>query len=395
MLAMGVIEPSRSAFSAPVVLVKKPDGSTRFCCDYRELNQVTITDAEPIPDQEQLFAGLANAKYFTKIDLTKGYWQIPVNDKDRHKTAFSTPFGLYQWVRMPFGLMTAPATFARMMRALNLSKNAINFFDDILIHSTSWQQHVSHVKGVMEALTKAGLTARPSKILAGCRELSFLGHVVGDGKIKPEGNKIDKIMKISVPKTKRQVRALLGLVGYYRRFVPNFATTTAPISDLLSEKTKKKFIWSDDCQRALEDLQKRLATYPILRLPNLEKEFVVRTDASDVGLGGILLQSQEGMLHPVAFVSRKLLPRETRYSTIERECLAIVWVITKLERYLWGQKFALQTDHKPLTYLRSSVFRNARVMRWSLALQEFEYSVESIPGADNLFADFLSRVDKE
>jgi hypothetical protein len=395
MLDLGVIEPSRSGFSAPVVLVKKQDGSARFCCDYRQLNQVTHGDAEPIPDQEQLFSGLSKAKYFTKIDLTKGYWQIVVKESDRAKTAFQTPSGLFQWVRMPFGLVTAPATFARVMRALKLNDCAINFFDDILIASVLWKSHLQDVEDVLEKLCLAGLTARPTKIFAGFGVLSFLGHIVGQGKLRPEDNKVEKILHVNAPTTKRQVRSLLGLVGYYRKFVPNFASVTAPISDLLSAKAGSKLKWTESCQVALDTIQARMSSHPVLLLADLSKPFMVRTDASSVGIGGILLQEHDDVLHPVAFVSRKLLPRETRYSTIERECLAIVWVITKLGRYLWGRSFTLQTDHRPLTYIRSSVFKNSRVMRWALSLQEFKFTVEPISGTNNVFADLLSRAETE
>ena len=391
MLELDVIEPSSSSFSAPVVLVKKSDGSTRFCCDYRELNKVTITDAEPIPDTEQLFASLADATYFTKIDLTKGYWQILVNPDDKYKTAFQTPFGLYQWTRMPFGLVTAPATFARMMRSLQFNACAKNFFDDILVFSKLWNQHLHDVSDVLKTLSSAGLTARPSKIFAGYQELEFLGHMVGKGCVKPHEKNIKKILQLQVPTSKKQVRSLLGLVGYYRKFIPNFATVTAPISDLLGAKTSRKLTWTTDCQTALDKLQHCLTSKPVLLLADLDKDFVVRTDASSVGVGGVLLQECEDVLHPVMFVSRKLLPRETRYSTIERECLAIIWCVTKLQRYLWGKHFLLQTDHRPLTYLTGSVFKNHRVMRWSLALQEFSFSLAPISGSQNIWADLLSR----
>ena len=391
MLNLGVIEPSRSSYSAPVVLVKKPDGSMRFCCDYRMLNKVTISDAEPIPDHDSLFAQVSSAKFFTKVDLSKGYWQILVKEEDRHKTAFQTHLGLFQWVRMPFGLATAPATFARAMRELKLGPNAINFFDDILIFSSSWDQHLLHVEEVLQKLKTAGFTARPSKIFAGFRQLQFLGHMIGEGTLRPESEKVEKILNISTPTTKRQVRALLGLVSYYRRYVPDFASITAPISDLLGGRATRQISWTPVCQKALEEIQKILSKAPVLLLPDFKHQFTVRTDASSFGIGGVLLQEVDNKLHPISFVSRKLLPRETRYSTIERECLAIVWVINKLSRYLWGKHFQLQTDHRPLTYLKSGRFRNARILRWALTLQEFQFSVLPIPGTGNVFADILSR----
>lgn len=391
MLDLKVIEPSRSPYSAPVVLVKKPDGSTRFCCDYRLLNKVTVPDAEPIPDHDALFAQVAQSKFFTKIDLSKGYWQIVVKESDRPKTAFQTDVGLFQWIRMPFGLATAPATFARAMRALQLGPHAINFFDDILIHSKSWSEHLLHVRDVLSKLKAAGFTARPSKIFAGFKELLFLGHVLGEGTLRPETKKVEKILQIPTPTTKRQVRALLGLVGYYRRYIPDCATILQPISDLLGGQAGRQISWTPVCQEALEKIQSLLSQKPVLRLPDFTRRFIVRTDASSVGIGGVLMQEHNDQLHPVAFVSRKLLSRESRYSTIERECLSIIWVLSKFSRYLWGRIFTLQTDHRPLTYLQSSRFRNARILRWSLALQEFSFSVLPIAGTFNVFADLLSR----
>ena len=391
MLEMGVIEPSVSAYSAPVVLVKKPDGSTRFCCDYRLLNKVTVPDAEPIPDHDSLFSQVSSAQFFTKIDLSKGFWQILVAEEDRPKTAFQTHLGLFQWVRMPFGLATAPATFARAMRVLNLGPQAINFFDDILVFSTSWSQHLLDVDDVLSRLKAAGFTARPSKIMAGFHQLQFLGHVIGQGTLRPEDNKVEKILRIPTPTTKRQVRALLGLLSYYRRYIQDFGAVTAPISDLLGGRATRQICWTPACQSALEKIQAILSDKPILLLPDFSKPFTVRTDASSVGVGGVLMQESAQHLHPVSFVSRKLLPRESRYSTIERECLAIVWVLGKFSRYLWGKHFVLQTDHRPLTYLRSSRFKNSRILRWSLALQEYQFSVLPVPGTENVFADLLSR----
>ena len=394
MLNMGVIEPSDSAYSSPVVLVRKKDGSVRFCIDFRALNKITEFDSEPIPDMEELFAQLAGANFFTKIDLSKGYFQLVVNPADRHKTAFPTPLGLMQWVRMPFGLVTAPATFARMMRLLHLEQHsALNFFDDILVKSECWQTHLRHVKGVLSALRAKGLTARPFKLHAGFRKLEFLGHILGEGRIQPEPAKVKKILEVATPKTRRQVRSLLGLLSYYRRYVPNFASLVAPLSDLTKGKDRTSFDWSPECVRALIAIQSILSSSPVLLLPQLGSMFIVRTDASGKGLGGVLLQELDDHLHPVSFVSRKLLDRETRYSTIERECLAIVWVLSKFSRYLWGVEFTLQTDHKPLTYLHTTSFKNSRLMRWALSLQEYRFKVEPLPGSKNVIADLLSSAD--
>ena len=394
MLDLEIIEPSKSPYSSPVVLVRKKDGSCRFCIDFRGLNKITVFDAEPIPNVEDLFVRLAHSWFFTKIDLAKGYWQILVLPEDRPKTAFATHQGLFQFIRMPFGLVSAPAVFARMMRMLHLADlSAENFFDDILVHSASWSDHLHHVRNVLDRLKSYGLTARPSKILAGFQSLEFLGHVVGSGVLRPDESKTDKILQVSTPTTKKQVRSLLGLLSFYRRYIPGFASVAAPLTDLTKEggRSCRSIHWTPDCASALQEIQDILSRKPVLLLPRLDLPFVLQTDASSTGLGAVLLQEFEDSLHPVCFASRKLLDREKRYSTIERECLAIVWAVHKFVRFLWGVRFVLQTDHRPLTYLRTSNFKNSRIMRWALSLQEFSFEVLPVSGQANVFADLLSR----
>ena len=376
------------------MLVRKKDGSCRFCIDFRGLNKITVFDAEPIPNVEDLFVRLAHSRFFTKIDLAKGYWQILVLPEDRSKTAFATHQGLFQFIRMPFGLVSAPAVFARMMRMLHLADlSAENFFDDILVHSASWSDHLHHVRNVLDRLKSYGLTARPSKIMAGFQSLEFLGHVVGSGVLRPDESKTDKILQVSTPTTKKQVRSLLGLLSFYRRYIPGFASVAAPLTDLTKEggRSCRSIHWTPDCASALQEIQDILSRKPVLLLPRLDLPFVLQTDASSTGLGAVLLQEFEDSLHSVCFASRKLLDREKRYSTIERECLAIVWAVHKFVRFLWGVRFVLQTDHRPLTYLRTSNFKNSRIMRWALSLQEFSFEVLPVSGQANVFADLLSR----
>ena len=393
MLDLEIIEPSKSPYSSPVVLVRKKDGSCRFCIDFRGLNKITVFDAEPIPNVEDLFVRLAHSRFFTKIDLAKGYWQILVLPEDRPKTAFATHQGLFQFIRMPFGLVSAPAVFARMMRMLHLADLSAENFFDILVHSASWSDHLHHVRNVLDRLKSYGLTARPSKILAGFQSLEFLGHVVGSGVLRPDESKTDKILQVSTPTTKKQVRSLLGLLSFYRRYIPGFASVAAPLTDLTKEggRSCRSIHWTPDCASALQEIQDILSRKPVLLLPRLDLPFVLQTDASSTGLGAVLLQEFEDSLHPVCFASRKLLDREKRYSTIERECLAIVWAVHKFVRFLWGVRFVLQTDHRPLTYLRTSNFKNSRIMRWALSLQEFSFEVLPVSGQANVFADLLSR----
>ena len=295
MLDLEIIEPSKSPYSSPVVLVRKKDGSCRFCIDFRGLNKITVFDAEPIPNVEDLFVRLAHSRFFTKIDLAKGYWQILVLPEDRPKTAFATHQGLFQFIRMSFGLVSAPAVFARMMRMLHLADLSAENFFDILVHSASWSDHLHHVRNVLDGLKSYGLTARPSKILAGFQSLEFLGHVVGSGVLRPDESKTDKILQVSTPTTKKQVRSLLGLLSFYRRYIPGFASVAAPLTDLTKEggRSCRSIHWTPDCASALQEIQDILSRKPVLLLPRLDLPFVLQTDASSTGLGAILLQEFE------------------------------------------------------------------------------------------------------
>jgi transposase InsO family protein len=396
MLALDVIEPSVSPFSSPIVLVKKKDGSTRFCIDFRHLNKVTEFDAEPIPDPEVLFASLQSKQHFTKIDLAKGYWQIPMAESDRTKTAFRTPQGLYQFKKMPFGMSTAPSTFARMMKKLELDRfKSVHFFDDVLVATEDWSSHLRALDGLLTELGKHGLTVRPSKVEAGFDSIEFLGHIVGEGSMRPVPAKVSKILNVTVPTTKKQVRSLVGLVSFYRRYVSNFASIVSPLVELTKKNQPNKVRWSDECQRAFDLIKNVLSSEPVVRLPDFSRPFTVRSDASSTGIGAALMQSDDdGVLHPVLYASRKLLDRETRYSTVERECLALVWAVDKFHRYLFGSHFFVETDHRPLTYLKQSKTPNGRLLRWALSLQEYSFTVVPIAGVRNFEADVLSRLTK-
>jgi hypothetical protein len=395
MKRLGVIEPASSPYNAPVVLVRKREGEVRFCVDYRQLNDITVFDAEPLPDTEHLFSTLGEARYFTKIDLSKGYWQIPIREDIRPLTAFTTPAGQFQFTVMPFGLKTAVAVFSRMMRSLLeplKCKDIHNFMDDILVASKTWAEHLKALEAVFQRLETANLSARPKKCYLGYQELSFLGHVVREGELLPDVSKTEEIEKATTPRTKTEVRSFLGMVGYYRKFIPNFSEIALPLSDLTKKGNPNHVRWTPECDRAFLKLKQCLTSGPILQLPDLKRPWVLRTDASDRGLGAVLLQEKNEILHPVAYASRKLLDSESRYSTIEKECLAVVWAVQKFQPFLYGQTFVLETDHKPLDYLQKAKVANGRLMRWSLLLQAYSFVVRVIPGSQNVGADYLSRI---
>ena len=233
MLQLGIIEPSNSPYASPVVMVKISDGSYRFCCDFRKLNSVTIFDADPFGNPDAIVAKLTRGKFFSKIDLSKGYWQIRMKESSKLLTAFVTSEGFFAFKKMPFGLVNSGATFCRMMRVLlKGSAQTDNFVDNIIIHTETWQDHLICLEQLLLRLRQSKLTARPTKCMIGVQNVTFLGHIIGEGRIKPSPEKVESIQQCKRPTTKRQIRSFLGLVRYYRRFLPNFSAISARLSDL-------------------------------------------------------------------------------------------------------------------------------------------------------------------
>ena len=398
MLKLGVIEPSTSPYTAPVLIVKKKDGKNRFCIDYRALNRKVQFDSEPIPDVDHLFASVGKGKVLSKLDLTKGYWQVPVVASDRPKTAFATPTGLYQWTVVPFGLSTSGAVFSRAMRELLLPlgmPEISNFVDDILVVTDTWERHLECLEALLARLEAVGMTVKPSKCMFGFSRLAYLGYVVGDSTLRPEEEKVEKIRNAPRPETKRHLRSFLGMTGFYRRFCPNYSTVALPLTDATKKKCPSRLVWTPEMEAAFDQLRNFLTQAPLCVMPDSALPFVLRTDASDVGLGAVLLQDQGKGLQPIAYASKKLLPAERNYSVIERECLAIVWGIRKFEPYLFGREFSVQTDHSPLSHLDRMTPVNGRLLRWSLFLQQYRFDVRTIPGVSNCDADYLSRQGQE
>ena len=307
MIKQGIVEPSDSPYASPLVIVKKPDGNDRYCVDYRFVNAKTVFDAEPIPDQSEIFAKLANDRYFTKIDLSKGYWQIPMKNEVKHITAFITHHGLFQFNTMPFGLVNSGASFSRIMRKLLKGLDHVdNYIDDILIHTSTYEEHIQLLKEVFKRLRAAGLTARPSKCFIAFFEVEFLGHVVGRGQVKPRPAKIEAVQKANRPETKSQLRSYLGLTGYYRAYIPNYAIIAAPLTDKTKKGEPNKIRWGESQEIAFESLKNKLVNSPILHLPDLTKPFILRTDASDIGMAAVLMQYVDHDKFPVAYASKKL-----------------------------------------------------------------------------------------
>ena len=395
MLAAGIIVESNSEWCSPIVLVTKPDGSIRFCNDFRQLNAISKFDSYPMPRVDELIDRLGKARLITTLDLTKGYWQVPLAPDAREKTAFSTPEGLFHYVVLPFGLHGAPPTFQRMMdKILRPHRDyAAAYLDDIVIHGEEWGTHLQQVTAVLRALRGAGLTANPKKCRLGLQDADYLGYTIGRGCVKPQARKVEAIREWPRPRTKKQVRTFIGLASYYRRFVPHFSSIAAPLTDLTQSRLPDRVLWTGETEKAFLQLKEILCSGPVLVTPDFTKPLLVQTDASETGVGAVLSQLQEGEEHPITYVSRKLLPREQRYSTIEKECLAIKWALEELRYYVWGRHFTLVTDHAPLVWLARNKDTNARVTRWFLSLQPFAFSVVHRSGTAHGNADALSRRD--
>ena len=392
MLAMGIIERSDAAYASPMVLVKKSDGTYRTCINFKELNKITVFDPEPMMSPDDIFPKLSGSKFYSTFDFCKGYWAIPMEETSKDCTSFITPRGLMRFRVMPFGMVNAGSTYNRMVRKLlDGSKNLESYVDDIIGYSQDWAYHLGILRDLFERVKRANLSLKPSKCKIGFDTVDFLGHTLKSDFIGPQSETVGRILMMTRPQTKRQCRSLLGLVNFYRRYIPDCATLVAPISDLTKSKAPNKVEWGEFQECAFLKLKDILSSEPILKLPDLQKDFVLQTDASNLGIGACLFQEHDGKKHPVLYASKKLLDREQNYSVGEREALAIVWAVSKFHRFLYGRHFILESDHRPLQYLNSTDSKSPRLMRWSLALQPYRYTVKYIRGEDNFCADYLSR----
>ena len=394
LLEQDVIEPSTSPWNSPVLMVPKKDGSFRFCVDFRKLNSITQCSEYPIPRVDDCVESLSGSMYFTTLDLAAGYWQVEVKPEDRSKTAFSTAQGHYQFCTMPMGLKGAPATFQRLMdlvlRGLHWS-SVLVYLDDIIVFSRSFSDHLAQLEEVFQRLRSANLKLKPSKCSFAQLSVTFLGHVVSRAGVHIDPEKTNKIAEWPIPVNVTELRSFLGLAGYYRRFIETFSTIAAPLTDL----TKKRvtFQWSEEHTATFNLLKRLLCSAPILAYPefSLSSPFTLKTDASDIGLGAILVQLQNGVERVVAYGSRKLNTAERNYSVPEREALAVVWGISHFRPYLYGRKFRVLTDHQPITYLKSVKDPKGRFARWLQELSGYDYEISYKPGSTHKDADALSR----
>lgn len=398
LLKQNIIRDSNSPFSSPIwVVPKKPDASGkqkfRLTIDYRRINEKSLSDKFPLPNINEILDKLGKAQYFTTLDLANGFYQIEMNEEDIHKTAFTTDLGHYEFLRMPFGLKNAPATFQRVMNnILRGLQDEICFvyLDDIIIFSTSLQEHIEKLKKVFERLRQAKFKIQLDKSEFLRKEVQYLGHIVTKDGIKPNPEKIRAVKSFPIPKTQKEIKSFLGLIGYYRRFIKDFAKITKPMTKCLKKDAKIQH--TTEYVNAFEHCKNLLINAPILQYPDFSKPFILSTDASNFALGAILSQGTVPTDKPIAYASRTLNETETRYSTIEKELLAIVWASKYFRPYLYGRHFYIYTDHRPLVWLFNLKDANSKLMRWKIKLEEFDYTIIYKKGTQNSNVDALSRI---
>ncbi len=393
LLKQGLIQKSTSAFGSPVLFVKKKDGTLRMCIDFRGLNKITIPNRYPLPRIDDLLDKLQGAKVFSSLDLLTAYHQIRLKDTDVPKTAFRTPFGLYEYRVMPFGLMNAPSVFMSAMNdLLEGLPFVVVYLDDILIFSQSAEEHAEHVRQVLEKIHKGGYFLKLSKCEFFKKEIKFLGHIVSEEGIRPDPAKLLSIKEWARPQSVYDVRAFLGLANYFRRFIYNYAKIAAPMYELVKGNVSRRKApttmvpWGPQHDAAFEKLKEVLVNPPMMKLPDFNKPFQVITDASDYALGAILIQDGK----PIAYESRRMIPAERNYHTTDKELLAVVHALQVWRCYLEGGTFKVMTDHNPLTYLHTQPLLTRRQTRWAEKLSSFKFEWEYKPGEDNP-ADVLSR----
>lgn len=394
MLNKGIIEKSNSPWSSPVVLVKKKDNTYRFCVDYRKLNSVTEKDAYAIPYVTHTLDKLRNSRYLSSIDIKSAYWQVPMHPDSKKFTAFTVPNrGLYQFCRMPMGLHNSAATWQRLIDSIigpTLEPYAFAYLDDIVICTDDFEKHVDILREVFKRLKQAGLTVNKEKC-AFCRpSLKYLGYIVDGNGLHVDPEKVEAILNLPTPKNTKEVRRIVGMTSWYRRFVPNFSAIVTPITDLL--KKNKKFCWSEECEEAFSKLKQQLVSAPVTHGPDYKLPFVLQTDASGYGIGAVLYQPiSDKEVRVICYISRSLTRLERNYATTHRECLAVLWAIEKLRPYLEGITFTVVTDHHSLVWLQNLKDPTGRLARWSIRLQQYSFNIVHRKGKDLVIPDLLSR----
>ncbi|KAJ7986814.1 hypothetical protein DPEC_G00332290 [Dallia pectoralis] len=392
MRAAGVVEPSESPWMSPVVLVKKKDGTWRYCVDFRQLNDITVKDSYPLPRVDESLDRIKGSVWFSSLDLRSGYWQVPLSTEARPKTAFSTGSGLWQFTAMPFGLCNAPATFERLMERVLADVPGNNlqvYLDDVLVHGVNFEAALTALQTVLSKIQQAGLKLNPGKCKLMRKELVFLGHKVSGEGVGTEEGKVTAVLDWPTPKNLTELRSFLGLASYYRRFIAGFSTKAAPLNRLTNKNTR--FAWGTEQQQAFDTLKTSLCQSPVLMTPEPGGEFVLDTDASNEGLGAVLAQVTAKGERVIAYYSRTFSRPEKNYCVTRRELLAVVESVNQFKHYLCGLKFLIRTDHASLKWLLSFREPEGQVARWIERLQEYNFTILHRKEEAHTNADGLSR----
>ncbi|MEO1413559.1 MAG: reverse transcriptase family protein, partial [Bacteroidota bacterium] len=395
-LAAGLIRPSSSPVAAGFFFVKKKDGDLRPCIDYRALNEITIRNKYPLPLMDSTLEPLTQATVFTKLDLRSAYHLVRIREGDEWKTAFKTPRGHYEYLVMPFGLTNAPAVFQALMNDVlrdMLEEFVVVYLDDILIFSRSHEEHIQHVRRVLERLLHNRLFVKAEKCKFHASSVEYLGFIIEEGQTRADPRKIQAVVDWPAPRSRKELQSFLGFANFYRRFIRRFSTVAEPLTRLTSPS--RPFIWSPVADAAFLELKERFTKAPVLLHPDPKRQFIVEVDASDTGLGAVLSQrsATDHKVHPCAFFSRRFLPAEENYDIGNRELLAVVAALEEWRHWLEGAElpFTIWTDHKNLTYIRATKRLSGRQARWASFLGRFDFTLTYRPGSRNTKADALSR----
>lgn len=396
MLRLGVVEPSNSPYCSPVLLVKKPDGSHRFCLDSRSINAQTRYDSYPLPNIDRILNMLRDAKFISTIDLRKAFWQIPLDEKSREKTAFSiTGRGLFHFKVVPFGLCNAAQVQQRLVDKIfgpRFEPKIFTYLDDIIILGSTYEEHVSLLKEVKNRLEDANLTISIEKCEFFKTTLKFLGYIVGANGLRMDPEKISSMINYPRPTNTTEIKRFIGLCSWYRRFIKNFSTLTAPINDLLRGRKKKESIkWTSKAEDAFSEIKQALVSAPVLCQPDFSIPFTVASDASDFGLGGVLTQIIDGEERVIAYASRSLSRTERNYSVTEKECLALLFNLERFRPWIEGVRFTVITDHYSLLYLNNLKNPTGKLARWAMKLRQYSFDLKHRKGSLNVVPDALSR----
>lgn len=393
MLRLGVVQKSTSAWSSPILMVPKKDGSLRFCVDFRKVNQVTEKDAYPLPYISNTLDKLRNAHYLTSLDIKAAYWQIPLHSESRQYTAFTIPNrGLFEFCRLPFGLTTAPGVFQRIIDKVigaDLEPYVFAYLDDIIVITPTFEKHLEILQQVFERISNAGFTLNRDKCQFCRSELRYLGYVVNKHGLQVDPEKVQAILKYNTPKNTSDIRRFIGMTSWYRRHIENFSIIIAPLTKLLRKNAR--FCWNKECEDAFQKLKDCLIAAPVLSCPDFSKPFTIQCDASDYGIGAALTQQFDDGEKVICYLSQSLTRQQRNYSTTEKECMAVLWAVEKLRPYVEGSHFKVITDHYSLLWLSKLQNPSGRLARWSVRLQQYDFEIIHRKGKEHLVPDALSR----